>query len=285
MKYFLLATLLFTSTLGIYAQKTDTDIVRKYVEGGNQAVRKVNSLKMLSTEETFLKQLSASFSIGSMGMGLEAATPISSSLKIRAGVYYWPASFSLSKKINVNDAILKQRIDGDYTPRYDVSFKPSLFNGSLLLDYYPSASSSFRITAGVFVGTSELKAEGYLLNPATGERSVLSPEYEEEGWPTLNVEGYALNIDNGELNVDIRMGSAIKPYVGIGFGHIFPKEERLNCSFDIGLAYQGDYTIRQYGRKADAVVDYTSSAIDIEKYAKYVKVWPVASLKVVYRIF
>lgn len=283
MRFFFTIALFTIATTSILAQKNDTDIIKKYVNTGNSKAR-TNTRKIMSTDAEFLKQLSVSFSLGTNGFGVEAVTPLSDKVNVRAGLDYWPAIMKVkNEKLNVNDGNLIRKIG--YTPKYDVDFSPKLFHGHALIDFYPSKESSFHFTAGFYVGSGNIQADGNLRNPQTGEKSVLLPEFQEEGWPNLNVEQYNLNIDDGTLNVDIRMGKTIKPYLGIGFGNAITKDQRLGFNLDMGIIYQGDYTIRQFGKEADKNNDYTSSAINIDKYAKYVKVWPVLNFQLTYRIF
>lgn len=217
-----------------------------------------------------------------MGFGLEAVTPISQSFKIRAGLDYMPGLISIHENPSVKDETLKVKTGDRYYPDYSVDFKPSFFNGHIYLDYYPMRESSFHIVGGLLIGGNDVKANGELVNPHDGTKATLADP--NDTWPTLIVEGYKLNIDNGNLNTAIRMGGVVKPYLGIGFGK-FLSDSRWNVNFDLGVIYQGTYSIRQDGKKADKVQDYKSSAIDIKKYTDMVKVLPMLNLQITYRLF
>lgn len=261
--------------------KNATDVVKNYVNQGSYKVNKGKKNIDYIQTDSFFKKLALSIGFSTMGFGLETATPLSQSFKIRAGVDYMPVLISLNKAISVKDDNLSTKVGG-YYPDYDVDFKPSFFNGHIYLDYYPMRQSSFHVVGGVIIGSNDIKASGKLINPTDGSTSTLvNPN---DTWPTLIVEGYELNIDDANLDASIRMGGTIKPYLGIGFGNIL-SNSRWNVNFDIGMIYQGTYSIRQDGKTASKIDGYTSSAIDIEKYTNMVKVLPMLNLQIAYRLF
>lgn len=220
--------------------------------------------------------------ISTMGLSLEVVTTLSQKFDVRGGISYMPPAFGLSDKIAVNDDVLRDRVGG-YYPDYNVSFKPNLVNGHIFFDFYPKETSSFRIVAGTYFGRSEIQAKGYLKNPETGERSVLVDP--NAGWPNLIVDGRALNIDKGVLDANIRMGGFFKPYVGVGFGHTIPGlDKSMALNWDIGVLIQPSHSIWQNGTKADKATDYTSDAIDIDKYVNAVKVWPMVRMQFAFRV-
>lgn len=278
--------LIFFILIPANAQRKDTDWIKKYVgEKGNTLSKSdLGKKRSLNVEDRLLNKLALSYSLSSMGIGINAITPISSSVNVRAGLNYFPESMAVHQILRVDDNKLIDRVG--YAPDYNVNFKPNLFHGNILLDIYPAKDKPFHFVVGAYIGVGDIRARGRLKNPANGENSVLKPEKEAEGWPLLNVEGYALNINNGILDADIRMGSIIKPYIGLGFGYTIPRVKNLSFSFEVGAAYQGDYKIRQDGKQAPSMdLNYQSSAIDIKKYANYVKVWPMISFQINHRLF
>lgn len=272
----------FALSISMVAQDNPTasDIVKSYADRVNYNVNSRDRLDGIK-EDRFLNKLALSFGFSTMGFGLETITPLSRSFMVRAGVDYMPGLISISKNPKVSDDVLSGKIGG-YYPNYAVDFKPSFFNGHIYLDYYPMRESSFHFVGGLIMGGSDISAKGELVNPDNGSKSTLTNP--DDTWPTLIVEGYKLNIDNGDLNTDIRMGGIVKPYFGIGFGKLL-SDSRWNVNFDLGIIYQGSYSIRQNGKKADKIEDYESSAINIKKYTDMVKVLPMMNLQVTYRLF
>lgn len=277
----LLTFLILSLSLTAQDNKTASDIVTKYAERSNIKSGKKPRLDGQNSDQ-FLKELGLSLGFSTMGFGLEAVTPLSKSFKIRAGFDYMPQIISIHEDPSVQDYTLLGKIGKGYYPDYSVDFKPSFFNGHIYLDYYPIKESSFHIVGGFLIGGNDIKADGELVSPHDGTKATLADP--NDTWPTLIVEGYKLNIDNGNLNTSIRMGGIVKPYLGIGFGK-FLSDSRWNVNFDLGIIYQGTYSIRQYGKTADKEQDYKSSAIDIKKYTDLVKVLPMLNLQVTYRLF
>lgn len=227
----------------------------------------------------FLNQIVLSANVSTMGIGLEASTALSDHFMIRSGIDFFPKSIGLSDKIWINDDVLRTQV-GHY-PDYKVKFKPQVFTGHIVVDYYPNKFRHFFLSAGVYLGVTDIKAEGYLVNPENGKRSeLLDPKGE---WPTLRLRNQRLNIDGGQLNATIRTGEIIKPYLGIGYGRAIPKYKNdWGYRFELGVLIQPTDEIRQGGKRAP--VDYTSPVIDIDKYFKWIKVWPVLSCKVTFRV-
>ncbi len=229
----------------------------------------------------FGNQFVWSFNASSGGFGIEGTTALSDKIYLRAGVSVLPSLIEFKDDIAVDDPILDKRLG--YIANYHVTFKPQMFHGYVLINYHPrSFFKNFHLTTGLYFGISDMKAKGRLKNPATGENSVLLPQYVEDGWPTLIVENTRLNIDDGILNATIRMGEIVKPYVGFGFSRSIPKYKNdWGFSWDMGILIQPTFDIRQGGERKPK--EYTSPAIDISSHLNRVKVWPVMSFKLTYR--
>ncbi len=229
-------------------------------------------------EQICLNQNVLSSNVSTMGIGLEASTALSDHFMIRSGIDFFPKSIGLSDQIAVKDDILRREVG--YHPDYDVKFKPQVFTGHVVVDYYPHKFKNFFISGGLYVGITDIKAEGYLVKPGTNERSeLIDPKGE---WPTLVLRNQRLNIDGGQLNATIRLGEIVKPYLGIGYGRAIPKYKNdWGYRFELGALILATDEIRQGGRRAP--VDYRSPAINIDKYFKWVKVWPMLSFKVTFR--
>lgn len=226
----------------------------------------------------FLNQIVLSGSVSTMGIGIEASTALSDHFMLRSGIDFFPKSIGIPDKIRINDKVLFDQV-GCY-PDYKVKFKPQVFTGHVVVDYYPNKFRHFFLSAGVYVGVTDIKAEGVLVDPESGERVKLKDPKGE--WPTLRLRNQRLNIDGGQLNATIRAGEIIKPYLGIGYGRAIPKYKHdWGYRIELGALIQPTDEIRQGGHRAP--VDYTSPVINIDKYFKWIKVWPVLSCKVTFR--
>lgn len=230
-----------------------------------------------------IDQIGLAFGISTMGVGLEAVTSINYKVDLRLGITYMPPAIGLNKSLDVKDQVLKDRVVGNYNPEYRVSFKPNLFHGHVMFDYYPSENKTLHLTAGLFVGKSELQARGYLVNPSTNKPAQLASNAPDRGWPNLIADGRSLSVKNGRLEADIRYGAIVKPYIGIGFGRAIPGNSGLTVNCDLGVVVQPSHSIYQDGNKIEEVNQQdVKDAIDISSYKGF-GVWPMVRLQFAFR--
>lgn len=231
-------------------------------------------------EKNSVDQIGLAIGLSTMGVGLEAVTSLSYKIDVRLGFTYMPPAIGLNKTLDVKDRVLNQRVGG-YDPRYKTSFKPNFLHGHVMFDYYLRETKTFHISAGLFVGKSEVQSRGYLINPDNNKPAQLHKDYAGEGWPNLVVDGRNLNVQNGRLDADIRLGAIIKPYLGIGFGRSIPGDAGMAVNFDIGVMLQASHSIYQNGEKVNKA-NYTSDAIDISGYTGF-GVWPLVRMQFAFR--
>lgn len=230
-------------------------------------------------EGGFLSHLNISAGVSTLGFTLEASTPINSSLKLRAGLDYFEFN---SKKYDVDfddqEGYLTEAFG--YTPTYEMHGSLKAIHGHALVDYYPFKKGIFHLTAGFYLGSTKLKANG-LLTDGNGNPAELKPGYE---WPTIDFDGNELAVIDGKLDAELTLGQVIKPYVGIGLGRAVSKR-RIGVKFELGVLYQGDYTLKQNGRTVASTSDLNASVEDAEKVTKWLKLWPMVNFQLNYRIF
>lgn len=227
----------------------------------------------------FMSHLNVSAGVSTLGFTFEAATPITESLKLRAGFDV----FNFNTKqydfdIDDNEGSLHDAFG--FTPTYEAKGSLNAFHGHALVDYYPFKKGILHFTAGVYLGSNKIKAKG-ILTDGDGNPAELRPGYE---WPTIDFDGKQLNIDNGRIDAELELGQTIKPYFGIGLGRAVSKR-RLGVKFELGVLYQGDYTLRQNGQKVVSTSDVEASIQDADQVTKWLKWWPMVNLQINYRIF
>jgi len=226
-----------------------------------------------------LSHLNVSVGVSTLGLGLEAATPLNSYFKLRAGINYMgytTKDFDIS--LDDGNDYLTQAIG--YVPDYRMKGKLNFTNGHVLVDFHPVKKGIFHLTTGFYIGANKLKANGYLIDN-NGDRASLIPG---EDWPILDFDGYELNIDNGDLNAELTLGQTIKPYVGLGFGRAISKS-RVSFKFEMGAMYQGDYTLKQNGKEVELIETDFGNFEDIDDYKKILRWWPMLNFQLTYRIF
>lgn len=245
--------------------------------------------------------LSVGIGVGTTGIEFQVATPINNYLALRAGYSFMPA---ISPTFNIdfddpNEAFLKKEDGTGYYDNADVKAKLHMGDLKLMVDAYPSKSSSFHVTAGFFLGNSKLvtaNSTNHFINKDYWGNS--GPELGDLKDP-LHPKTYTVVSDkDGHINADLKVKS-FKPYVGIGFGRPVPKK-RLNVSFDFGVQFWGKpelwtnmkgNTKEESGYQKierDRIVntqDYCDDVRDGMKIMEKVIAYPVITLRLNGRIF
>lgn len=235
--------------------------------------------------------LGAGISVGTDGVGIEVAAPCTPYLGIRAGISFIPKI-----TVNVNDISYDRNVP-NHDGKGSVKAKFKKIDGKLLFDAYPFGNNySFHVTAGIFVGTSELISASFKEDreePVDGGivKKIGQAEWLVEADPKTHL-------------LDLRLKTnTVKPYVGIGFGRMVPKpNKRVGVSCDIGVQFHGKPDLQGYatahtisGDKHQWVSleskDFNfdkSFNDDVDKALKAihkVKVWPVLNIRITGRIF
>lgn len=283
MKHFIL-TLFLLNSLFLFSQETQEQV----------AIQETNIIEEVSnteldksddgdTKEYYeggpLSHLNVSLRLSTMGVGLEAATPLNSYFKLRAGINYMgfkTSTFDIS--LDDPDNYLTEAF-GEI-PDYKMKGELNFTNGHLLVDFHPVKKGIFHITAGAFIGKNQLKAKGFLAD-ANGNPVQLR---EGQEWPSIEFDGHKLELDDANLDATLQLGSVIKPYFGLGLGRAISKS-RVSFKFELGVIYQGDYTLKQNGKKLDIIENATENFEDIDTYTQWLKWWPMLNFQLTYRIF
>jgi hypothetical protein len=240
-------------------------------------------LSVLHAQETApFSRMNLALRLSTMGAGLELATPLGSHFDARAGVDVLPFSSGYLNYSLDDDATALEPAFG-YVPEYRARGEIKMVHGHLLADIYPSARGIFHVTAGVFVGTSRIRLQGTMVDANNGPVTLL-PNAE---WPVVNIGGYDVETDGGRANLDMTLGSAVKPYLGIGLGRAVT-QKRFGVKFELGVLRQGDYTLKQDGRvlnlsNADGIEGADIGLIS--DYAEWMKWWPMINLQFTFRLY
>jgi hypothetical protein len=230
------------------------------------------------TGNAFLSHLSIALRASTLGGGIQAATPINNYFTLRAGLDYMGyKTGDINIALDDPDGMFQQSLG--YTPDYKMKGKLNLTHGNVLVDFHPT-KGIFHLTAGFFVGTNKIKADGMLVD-SNGEKAELKPG---ESWPTINLEGHQLEIADANLNAELQLGKVIKPYFGLGLGRAIANK-RVSFKFELGAMYQGDYSLKQNGKKLDISKDVSENFDDIDTYTNLLKWWPMLNFQISYKIF
>lgn len=210
--------------------------------------------------------------VGTEGIGIDAAVPITKYLQARVGVNIVP-------NININTTAT---VSGDYqgtsfSGDMDVTGKFSRTTFDVKLDCYPFGnSSSFFVTGGLSFGGGDLLA-------ISGHSDQLKQEIATGKSYGIEIGDYNIPVDeNGDVNGGIKVKN-VRPYLGLGFGRLIPKK-RFGVRFELGAQFQGSPTVY-----ADGVGDLNKvigqeTDDDISTFMDYLKVYPVLKFSIRGRI-
>ena len=246
--------------------------------------------------------LSVGLGVGTTGVEIQVASPISNHFALRAAYSFMPKiSPKFSVDFDSNEAWLaNDPATGNKIQSADIKGELNIGDFKLLADWYPSATGSFHVTAGFFIGRSKL-VKAYNTSPLVSDEKNSLGEYKYWGaaGPELGngAASYTVVSDAyGNINADVKVNS-FKPYIGIGVGRAVPTN-RLNVSFDFGVQFWGKPSLwknisdndgngyRKVDR--DKIVndeDYCDDIKDGLKIAEKVIVYPVLTVRLNGRIF
>lgn len=213
--------------------------------------------------------VSLGLTLGTTGIGLDVAAPVTDYVQVRAG-YNFFSGFKYKEDVNYRTlANVKQG-------KIEIEGKNYMSTAHLLFDVYPSRDGAFHFTAGFCLGTDEV-VDVENTTPVRGlERGA-----------GLVIGDYKIHFDaNGIAHGNIKVNK-FRPYVGIGFGRSVPRK-RFGVSGDLGVQFWGKP--KMYERQAGGDVELKEEDFgdDGSRYYEIISktsVWPVLNLRLTYRIF
>ena len=213
--------------------------------------------------------MSVGLTLGTTGIGLDLAAPVTDYLQVRAGYNF----FSGIKYSEDVDYRAKGKPTRGKTKAEGTNY---MGTGHLLVDVYPFPDYTFHATAGFYIGTDEvvkLENTSPVLDFDEGEGIVIGDHI-----VGFDRDGYA----HGAIKVN-----KFRPYVGIGFGRSVPRK-RFGVSGDFGVQFWGKPKVYEKQTGMDLEVKKEDLGDDSNKYYDVISkfsVWPVVTLRLTYRIF
>ncbi len=231
--------------------------------------------------KNLFNHLSVGVSLGTDGVGFDLASPIGNHFAVRAGMSIWP---KVSYDTDVDPGTDSKSFILNKDGKIDIEGKVKISNFKLLFDYYPFKRSSFRVTAGAYIGNEKIIS--------VYNKGQFMEQYE---WGRAGIQhgNYKIASDSkGNINLDVKV-NGFKPYLGVGFGRAVPRK-RIGVAFDLGVQFWGkpalytnvkddfgDASYRKLTEQENGNKDFNDA---IDKMSKIV-VYPVLSLRLCGRIF
>lgn len=164
--------------------------------------------------------------------------------------------------IGINYFSLNQSLEE--TDDYKAEAEAGLMSFSVLGDYFPFQSSSFRLTAGLMFNLNEINTVLTPVESYTVGGDVYTPD------------------DLGTLDANIKF-NAIAPYIGLGFGNPTGGDSGFGFVFELGTMYQGGSIV---ALTANGLLEPSASEDQeelIEDNLSWFNWYPVVSLGLSYK--
>lgn len=217
--------------------------------------------------------LAAGVGIGTTGVDVNVATPITSHFALRGGFSIMP-NFSMSTDVDV-DVEAAEGMNAPSTIEMEGSIKR--VSGELLVNYYPFKKGAFFLTAGAYFG-------GGTLLKISGHSDQLKDLVAEAGKAGVVIGDYTIPVDkNGNVSGGLTV-SSFRPYVGLGFGRAVPKK-RIGMMFELGVQFHGKPDVyTDYGNVSN-LLDEVDPDDTFSKVMDKLTVYPVMKIRLCGRIF
>lgn len=161
--------------------------------------------------------------VGTNGISIEASTPITSYVQMRAGASFMPG-ITFNADADVNYTVAGMERTSEATLKGDLGRA----QGQVIFNVYPAPKVPFYIAVGAyFGGSSLLKITGHC-DDLVG--------MSENG--SVTIGDYTIPVDEqGNVSGGIKV-NGFRPYLGIGWGRAVPSK-RVNFSVDLGVQIHG----------------------------------------------
>lgn len=249
-----------------------------------------------------LKHMAIGLSLGSGGIGLDAAATLSDHFQARLGGELMP-SMTIGANVRTNE-VGGTVMDGDGNPinlNYDMTFdaEPHISAFNFMVDYYPKYGNSFFVSVGAYIGSNKITAvnDSY---PSEIEdlKAVYAYNHDPNrvGGPVgIQMGPYLLEPDaNGKVNASFDATLKFQPYIGIGFGKSVPKyrmstntpyNKRVGYMFEIGARFWGTPSITCNGVKIDNKTLEKTGETKMLRTITSLPFYPVIKFRISGRIF
>lgn len=228
---------------------------------------------MAQKELGVFNSLAVGVGVGTTGIDVNVATPITSHFDLRGGFSIMP-NFSMNTDVDVD----VEAIEGVNVPStIDMEGSIKRVSGELLVNYYPFKKGAFFLTAGAYFG-------GGTLLKINGLSDELKELVAEAGKAGVVIGDYTIPVDeNGNVSGGLKV-SNFRPYVGLGFGRAVPKK-RLGVMFELGVQFHGKPEVyTDYGNVND-LLDEVDPDDTFSKVMDKLTVYPVMKIRLCGRIF
>lgn len=217
--------------------------------------------------------------VGTEGIGVGIAAPITDYLELGFGVNFMP-SVKIKGDVNI-DFNIPAGLPIEYPTADDRKVK---ITGDIArttmdvkLNIYPFGDNSSFFVAGGFSFGGEKIAK------LSGHNNYIAKYPIARDYAAAELDKYNVKFDDkGDVNGDIRV-KKFRPYVGLGFGRLVP-ENRVSCRFEMGCHFMGKLKVYQDGSELN-INNQNKGDDDLSKIIDKLTVYPVLKFTITGRIF
>lgn len=248
--------------------------------------------------DNMFNHLSIGVNAATTGVGIDAAMPCTDYVSFRAGFTFMP-KIKVNTDLDINELMpsnVQKSEDYNLPDNVKVEGKTNLFNVHFLADVYPFRKSSFHLTAGLYLGTSDVvrfnnKEDGALMGITKANKDIDAHNADPAKVAVtghinnigLQLGDYLLTPDkDGNVAGAVRTQS-IKPYVGIGLGRAVPKKT-VGFQADLGCMFWGSPKVTCNNHPITAE-DVSGDGGSIIKTVSKISVYPVLNFRLCFRAF
>ena len=239
------------------------------------AVAAACALSASAIGPNIFNHLGASVGVGTTGITIDVATPITGFVQMRAGVDIMPGiTFNADADFNYYIPTTPEALQGEMSLKGDLGRT----QGHVIFNVYPIPKCGLFVAAGGYFG-------GKKLLKITGHSDELADYAGVSGQTSGSViiGDYEIPADkDGNVSGGLRVKS-FRPYLGIGWGRAIPGK-LLNFQTELGVQFEGKpevYTDHGTLRVSELEEDNNT----FNKVRKYLKVYPQLTFRLGFRAF
>lgn len=238
------------------------------------------------------KHMGAGVSVGTEGIGINVATPVTNYLELGLGVNFMPG-VKIKGDVDVNDIKYTYTDAGTglsvpvTIPMSEVNVQAKL--ARTVFDFkanvYPfGTKNDLFVAAGFSFGGKKIaKISGHSEDVKNFMARTDVPEAAKDQ-VYAEIDKYQVDFDhNGDVKGYIRV-NAFRPYLGLGYGRLVPKH-RLGFRVELGCQFMGKMKIYQNGKEVNINELDKNKDDDVSKFVDKFKVYPVLKFTLAGRLF
>lgn len=224
--------------------------------------------------------MGAGVGIGTNGISVELATPITNFIQMRAGVSVMPgitfnADADFTYEIPNPDHLTADMVTRDGT----MNLKGDLgrVQGQVIFNVYPIPKCGLFVAAGAYFGGNKLlKISGH--SDELRQLSAASNAYKGQ----VSIGDYSIPADeNGNVAGGFKVKN-FRPYLGIGWGRVIPGK-LINFTTELGVQFQGKPELySEHGQIDKSMIEDDNT---FQKIQDALKVYPTLTFRLNFRAF